>query len=243
MNYQFTKAECQRVDLLATKVYGMESCMLMENAGRGAVDTLLPLLADVMIDSKTGKRDEVVILCGKGNNAGDGFVMARHLDNRGIRVRVLLLVDPSQLSGDALLNWNILVKSSIPYTVFQASNANSIQAWLCETTKTPVCLVDAMLGTGASGTPRKPYAEAIEWFNEQTAMKIAVDIPSGLDCDSGSCSSVCIRADHTFTFVAIKSGFEIASAKKQTGLVHVVDIGVPRKLLSEISKTTLPKLN
>jgi NAD(P)H-hydrate epimerase len=171
----------------------------------------------------------VVILCGKGNNAGDGFVIARHLEIRGHKCQVILLFPRSELTGDAATNFDILTKTNVPIVETPDSlDAHGSGAdWL----------IDAMLGTGARGEPRPPLDAAIDWFNAQTAHKLAVDVPSGLDCDTGAPAIHTIRADHTCTFAATKIGFGKESANPFLGRVHVCDIGVPPRLLAEVMRS------
>jgi NAD(P)H-hydrate epimerase len=204
-----TREQSRAVDDWAIRELGLTGLVLMENAGRGVVDVLL-------------RRDttcrRVLILCGKGNNGGDGFVIARHLLIRGIDCRVVLLVDPGELQGDALANFNIL--QSIDLTIEDASQLQSAGAdcdWI----------IDAMLGTGAVGEPREPYRSAIEWLNTQSAKVLAVDLPSGLDCDTGEPSAFTVKADVTCTFHAPKIGFANPTAQEFLGELHVVSIGIP----------------
>ncbi len=197
----------------------MSGLVLMENAGRGCTEVLLRL----------GVRGRVVIACGKGNNAGDGFVIARHLDRRRIPFQIILLADPAELAGDALANYNIASLAGIPVRVCQRGED---AAPLIESAE---WIVDSLLGTGASGPPRPPLDAAIRIFNLAAAKRLAIDLPSGLDCDSGLPAEPTFRADHTCTFVAQKIGFAQPAAAEYLGQVHVVDIGVPRRLLEEVA--------
>jgi len=237
-----TREQCRELDRRAIEEYGICGLVLMENAGRGCVDVL----------ERLGIAGPVVVLCGKGNNAGDGFVIARHLDIRGHACRALLLCPPDELTGDGAKNFAILQKTDVPISEFDASLKLGGAAWL----------IDAMLGTGARGEPRPPFDAAIDWLNARasavarspdraidaragsgdprtardprTAPRVlAVDVPSGLDCDTGQPAAHTVRADHTCTFAAMKSGFTQAAAKPFTGTVHVCDIGVPRRLIAE----------
>ena len=227
-----TRQQVREVDRRAIQEYGMSGLVLMENAGRGAVDFLFALMAGKMLPNvKQWPHGRVTIVCGKGNNGGDGFVIARHLDLRGIEVRVLLLTDPSELTGDALVNYSIIRKASLSIDVFtppldiiafDAALAGS--AWL----------IDAVLGTGAVGEPKSPYAEAIDRMNASGIPILAVDLPSGLDCDTGVPAKHTIRAAQTCSFVAAKPGFFTNTSKPYIGQLHVLGIGVPRKLLDEI---------
>lgn len=213
------------VDRRAISDYGMTGLVLMENAGRGAVDKLEELGVD----------GPVVIACGKGNNAGDGFVMARHLDLRGYPVCVLLCCDPQSLVGDAQANYQILIKSDVAFEYFFHS---SPRERVYERLQNAAWLVDALLGTGSLGTPRAPLDEVIEIMNQAEARKLAVDVPSGLDCETGRASQPTFCTDHTCTFVAAKSGFYLEQGPEMTGAVHVLDIGVPRRLVEEVLAKT-----
>ncbi|HEY2838948.1 MAG TPA: NAD(P)H-hydrate epimerase, partial [Pirellulales bacterium] len=161
---------------------------------------------------------------------GDGFVLARHLDLRGLPVRVALSADPANLRGDAATNFAILSRSDIPIEIFgDTHDAPRLERML----KGAEWIVDALLGTGSRGEPRPPLDQVIEQLNAHPAPKLAVDLPSGLDCDTGVATTHTIRADHTCTFVAQKPGFLVPSAHAFTGEVHVLDIGAPRKLIEE----------
>jgi len=215
-----TREHSRELDRRAVEEYGMTGVMLMENAGRGATDVLCQL----------GIAGPVVIVCGRGNNGGDGFVMARHLDLRGHEVRVVLLDDPATLRGDAAINFRVIEKSAIPlvrwdFPVLASSLRDA--AWI----------VDALLGTGATGNPREPFGTVITQLNESGVPILAVDVPSGLDCETGTAGEPTIRAQHTCTFVAAKPGLLVASAAAYVGELHVVDIGAPRKLVEAFVRT------
>lgn len=214
--FALTREQSRELDRRAIEDYGLTGLVLMENAGRGVVDVL----------ERLGISGPIVILCGKGNNAGDGFVIARHLEIRGHQCKVILLFPRSELTGDAATNFAILTKAFVPIVETPSSidpHAHGAD-WL----------VDAMLGTGARGEPRPPLDAAIDWFNNQPARKLAVDVPSGLDCDTGEPAVHTIRADHTCTFAATKTGFTKDSANPFLGKVHVCDIGVPPRLLNDV---------
>lgn len=201
--------------------FGMSGLVLMENAGRGVADQLCQLDA----------RGPVVVCCGKGNNGGDGFVLARHLDVRGIDVRVLLWAEPGDLTGDAAANFNIVKKAGLKVEVFgQTHDASRLTQHLSGAQ----WIVDALLGTGARGEPRAPFDRVIEQLNAAAAPKLAIDLPSGLDCDTGQAARQTIRALHTCTFVALKPGFLAPGAAAYTGELHVLDIGTPRRLVESL---------
>jgi NAD(P)H-hydrate epimerase len=213
-----SRDQVRALDRRAIDEYGLPGLVLMENAGRGCVDVLCRL----------GCRGPVAIVCGKGNNAGDGFVIARHLDLRGIAVKCLVLGPPGELRGDAAANCAIAAKAGIPLVDLSGPwNGDRLGAELAGAE----WIVDALLGTGASGAPRPPWDDAIRRMNARAARKLAVDLPSGLDCDTGLPAEPTFRAEHTCTFVARKIGFANPAAAEFLGEVHVLDIGAPRRLV------------
>jgi NAD(P)H-hydrate epimerase len=217
MTLTISRDRARLLDRRAVEEFGLPSAVLMENAGRGVADRLEAL--DI--------GGPVVICCGRGNNGGDGFVVARHLDLRRHDVRVLVFDDPASLSGDAALNYGVLAKSGVPIrraTADELPVAAGGAAWI----------VDALLGTGATGEVRPPLDAIIDAINAQPAPILAIDVPSGLDCDTGRPARHTIRAAHTCTFVAHKPGFLVPGAKDYTGTVHVLDIGAPRRLVDDV---------
>jgi NAD(P)H-hydrate epimerase len=213
-----SRDEVRDVDRRAIEELGLPGIVLMENAGRGAAELLIELGVD----------GPVAIVAGKGNNGGDGFVIARHLAIRGFDARVFLFADPHELAGDALVNYRVLSAARFP--IRDCSGAPDSQSWQDELGSCS-WIVDALLGTGTRGTVREPFGSAIEHINASGVRVLAVDLPSGLDCDTGQPLGPCIRAAHTATFVAAKRGFEAPGASAYTGRVHVIGIGVPPSLL------------
>lgn len=211
-----TRQAVRAVDQRAIAEYGLPGLVLMENAGRSAAEWLA---------GQPGVSGGVAIICGKGNNAGDGFVIARHLENRGFPVQVLLASPPENLTGDAGVFHQVLIRAGTPVRPFSPAGLLAIGAeWI----------VDALLGTGLTGPVRDDLAEVINSINDSGRRVFAVDLPSGLDCDTGLPTGPCIRADHTGTFVARKRGFDNPASQTWTGTVHVLDIGVPCRLLDEL---------
>lgn len=220
-----TRAQVREVDRRAMADYGLPGLVLMENAGRNAANLLREL----------GVQGPVAICCGKGNNAGDGFVIARHLENSGLDVRVLLATAASSLTGDAATYFAVLRRAGTP---FVDAPADMGTAWRGALERAD-WIVDALLGTGTVGIVREPFARAIAAINAANRKVLAVDLPSGLDCDSGAVLGDCVRAHHTATFVARKPGFDVSGASKFTGEVHVLDIGVPRALLRDLGESSI----
>jgi len=222
-----TNAQTRELDRRAIEEFAIPGIVLMENAGRGMADLLRSL----------GLKGKVVICCGKGNNGGDGFVIARWLDARGVAVRIVLFCDPRELTGDAATNWRIVQKCDIPMTVPPESLDDSgLQRELAGAE----WIVDALFGSGLRGPVRPPYDRVIAAINDSPARVFAVDIPSGLDSDTGQPLGATVRAHHTATIVAAKQGFATPASRQWTGEVHVVDIGLPQALLSGPEKPLPP---
>ncbi len=213
-----TREQIREIDRRAIEEYGIAGVVLMENAGRNAAELIRANLREM------DQPAAVCILCGRGNNGGDGFVIARHLFNAGLRVEIILFADPEKLAPDAKVNHDIAHKMEIPIRPFAESDAAA-----CVSRARVV--VDALLGTGFSGEVRPPLDRAIELINSADhALKVAIDVPSGLDCNTGRPAAATVRADLTITFVAPKVGF--ARAAEYTGRVLTADIGAPRTLLN-----------
>lgn len=208
-------AQVRALDRWAIDEIGVPSLLLMENAGRAAAEVLIAQHA-------TGL---VVICCGKGNNGGDGLVIARHLWNRDIAVRVLLFATPDTLSPDAAVHWRIVQRLGISADACPRVDDAQLRAEL----KPADWIVDALFGTGMTGPVREPFDRVIAAINARGARVLAVDIPSGLNGDTGEPTGPTVRADHTVTFVAPKLGFSNPAAAEALGQVHVADIGVAKK--------------
>jgi NAD(P)H-hydrate epimerase len=215
-----SRAELRELDRRAIEEFGIPGVVLMENAGREAARWLVELGID----------GPVLICCGKGNNGGDGYVMARYLEAWGRTVHVALMCDPAELKGDASVNFQILRSSGTPVTIWDVARDDRR---IAELFKNADWVVDGLLGTGATGEIRGPLRPAIETIDSCGARKLAIDIPSGLDCDTGRPLGCVVRASHTATFVATKFGFATRDAAEYTGEVRVFDIGLPARLLDE----------
>ncbi|HCS50195.1 NAD(P)H-hydrate epimerase [uncultured Rubinisphaera sp.] len=216
-----TSSQSRRVDQLAIEKYGVPSLVLMENAGRGCAEIFL---VECIENGPT------VIVCGKGNNAGDGFVIARHLYVHQEEVEVLMLFPPEELSEDARINFEIIDKIGISHRLVDPhQNAESIR----ETFDGAEWIMDAMLGTGISGEVREPFATMIQLMNEAESEKLAIDLPSGLDADSGEILGSCVNANATVTFAAKKIGLLKNKGPQQSGEIHVVGLGIPNFVIQE----------
>lgn len=207
----------------------------MENAGRNAAD-LIEKIITTRPGSRRVHRPTVSIVCGKGNNGGDGFVIARHLSMRGFDVAVDLFGDSSGLSSDAAVNHAIAARMGIPIHRLDVPRAltSIARRW-----RRSASVVDALLGTGFSGEVREPLANVIRKINALEGPRIvAVDVPSGLDADTGEPGGVAVRAHCTITFLAAKAGFGSPAAKVYLGRVNVADIGAPLGwILAQLDQT------
>lgn len=226
MSRSLTRDEVRRVDAVAIHELGIPGVVLMENAGRNAADRVADLL-------RSRSADRVVIFAGPGNNGGDGFVIARHLLNRGIDTRVFLVGESTRLAEDAGTNYRVLRAMGVEITPVPGEEA--ARAAVGQVRPTDV-VVDALLGTGFRGDVREPLAAVIHAINAaRNAGVVAVDVPSGLDCDTGRPAGATIRADRTVTFVANKKGFEADGSREYTGEVFVADIGAPPEIIERVS--------
>ncbi len=219
--YEMDAQACRQVDSIAIEEFGIAGVVLMENAA-----SALCRHAVEMLDGTSGRRVE--IYCGPGNNAGDGFALARHLHNHEIEVALFLLTDPAELTGDAKVNLEIIQHMKLALSLFVGdTNPDS----------GPVLVVDAIFGTGLSRPPAGKAAAMIRVINarrEGGARVLAVDVPSGLDAQTGEPMAPCVVADRTVTFAALKSGFAALDAQPILGHVVVEDIGVPIEVLKRL---------
>ena len=220
--FSLTRHQVRELDRRAIAEYGIPGIVLMENAGRGAAELLVRL---------NPERRPVLILCGPGNNGGDGFVMARHLQNAGIEVDPLLFGTIEQLPPDAQTNATIWQKCGPLWTVPVGRSLDVEARRIIEGSQG--WIVDALFGTGLKRALGAPFDELVAAVNARKLPVLAIDLPSGLDCDTGVPLGPTIRAAHTATFVAHKQGFLNPNAAEWLGEVHVIDIGAPKKLVDE----------
>ena len=212
-----TAAQMREADRRAIEEIGIAGPVLMENAARGTTDLLATLLG-----SLRGKR--IAIICGKGNNGGDGIAVARHALIAGAEVRCALLAPASELSPDARAQHDI-VAAFAPETLIAWERFDRAARY--------DAIVDAMLGTGAGGELHDPYLDAVRWCNAAAGIKLAVDIPTGVAADSGAVAADAFRADATATMAALKPGLLLGEGRKRSGSISVVSIGAPGELYRE----------
>ena len=207
-------------DAWAINTAGVPGAVLMENAGRGCAEI-------VITELKKCKGSKVCVFCGTGNNGGDGFVLARHLKNAGFDVIIVLCGSVSKIKGDAQINYKIAVNMKIPISEFIPALGNikdiELLAGDCD------IIVDAIFGTGLAGELAGGFVELINAINSPGKPIIAVDIPSGLDCDTGEPLNTSIKAIATVTFAAAKKGFKNPRSAEFTGQVYIASIGIEPK--------------
>jgi hydroxyethylthiazole kinase-like uncharacterized protein yjeF len=218
-----TAEEMKALERTAIEDYGIPGLVLMENAGRHVVEVIRQILGDV--------RDKTVtIFIGKGNNGGDGLVVARHLLNMGAVVKLLALAKIEDISGDAKINLDIWRKLDQKiYSIQHGDGINIVRLILMNTD----LIVDAVYGTGFKGKISEKVGRIIEVLNNSGKPIVAVDIPSGLEANSGRVNGPCIQADHTVTFGLPKLGLFLESGSDYTGNLHVVDISLPAGLVEK----------
>lgn len=211
----FSRQSVRAVDAEAIERYGIPGIVLMENASRALADEAMRMLPDA-------SQRKVLILCGPGNNGGDGFAAARHLHNAELEVTVLHFRPTDQYTGDARTHLDII--GAMGLTLLDASDD---PARALKQIGRFDLIIDCLLGTGLASRVRHPLDAVIRWINHQPAPILACDIPSGLDCDTGEPLGEAVRADATVTFVGLKKGFTSAPAEAFTGRVVIADIGAP----------------
>lgn len=212
-------AEIRNIDRLSIEDFGLSGICLMENAGIGAT-----AIANRMLEEN--RLDTAIILAGSGNNAGDGFVVARGLLELGKDAKVILLSPEDKLKGDALINYEIIKNAGV-----EICDCHENISMLADLINAPAILVDGILGTGLKGEVKRIFKDAIEFANNSGNKILALDIPSGLDGDSGTACGCAITADKTVTFAAVKKGFAEGEGEKYCGEVFLADIGAPAELV------------
>ena len=211
-----TSEQMYRIEENGHSILGMARFLMMENAGHGVADFIVNRFHKIL------KNKRIVAVCGTGNNGGDGFVASRHLAGYGAKITVILLGNPTDLrSEEAKLNWKIIEKMDSVDILFGKEITKDIRMRIAKSQ----IILDSVFGTGIKGEIREPYSSAIDAINDSKSYVLAVDVPSGLDPNSGKVHEKCVRADATVTFHRLKIG--LAHRGKYTGPVHVERIGIP----------------
>ncbi|MCA9000364.1 MAG: NAD(P)H-hydrate epimerase [Planctomycetes bacterium] len=219
--------QARRVDQKAVETLGISSLVLMENAGLHASERALAMLP--------AENPCAVIFCGAGNNGGDGYVIARQLHLNGVQVKVRYRVGLDRLSGDALSNARIVHAMGLDVKPIQIAD----RSWnSCD------LAIDALLGTGLRGALREDWREDLKHINatckDHGIRTLAIDLPSGLNANTGHADEHTFRADETVTFVARKAAFAIENTSQWTGKVSVVSIGIPSEFVFQTLRSETP---
>lgn len=217
--------EVRLLDRQAMEIYGVPGVVLMENAGRGAA-----LYFDEFFHCL--RPGPMLVVCGKGNNGGDGYVIARHMENLGWRAQVLCLAEPAAITGDARVNLEILLRSG--GQVCYADDEGSLLPILAKMAGVRL-IVDAIFGTGLAAEVKGHCAAAIDWINASGAAVAAVDIPSGVDASYGRILGRAVTATCTAAFAFPKVGQMILPGISHVGEIRRIDIGMPRALLETVT--------
>jgi len=217
-----SRDEVRAFDAWTINELGVPGIVLMENAGRSCAQFIIETLSKI-------KKPKVSIFCGTGNNGGDGFVIARHLLNAGFAVTVVVCGNIAKIRSDARVNLDVLIGLGLKIERLDMEGTEIIDARVIKLANEANMIIDAIFGTGLTGTLRDEYKQLIESINELGCPILSVDIPSGLDCDTGQPLGAAIKANCTVTFVAVKKGFVFEDAKAYTGDIFIASIGVEPK--------------
>lgn len=222
-----TGAEMQLLDRRTITEAKIPGATLMERAGEGTVSQL-----ETQYGPMRGKT--VTILCGKGNNGGDGLVVARLLHRQRAKVRVLLLTPVADLSRDAAAMYRRFAKAAGNAKILQFRSAEQLRPLLASSD----ILIDALLGTGLSSEVTGPYREAIDLINDAGKPVISVDLPSGIHADTGAILGQAVRASLTVTLGLPKLGLYVGAGIDRAGIIRIVDIGIPQAYVDKLESRT-----
>lgn len=220
-----TAAEMREVEARAFREFGIQPLILMEHAGTCVADISERNFLSQNMPQPENSR--ILVLCGKGNNGGDGFVAARHLSNRGHEMDIFLAGSAAELKGDALINYQIAAKLGISICQDAQNKLSQLEFALQESD----LVIDALFGTGLDRPMDEAYLGIIKTVNRVGKPVLAVDLPSGLHCDTGEVLPEAIRAKATAVLGLPKQGLYTAQGPASAGQIYLVDIGLPKALL------------
>jgi len=223
-----TAEQMRTLDRTAINKIGIPGIVLMENAAHGVYEIIASRAVPL-----AGKK--ACIVCGRGNNGGDGFALARILLNAGAKPVVVLAADPGKVSGDARINFDICRKLNIPVKV--VADEKQLPA-LRAALRSADLVVDALLGTGLAGAVKPFFKKIIDIINTNKTTVYAVDVPSGVIVNTGQVLNAAVRADHTITFGAPKIGLFVYPGAEFAGQVYIADIGIPTHLIENLKTIT-----
>ena len=217
-----TSTEMRNIDSTAINKYFIPGIVLMENAGLAVVNKIAQIFGNEL------GRKRIAVFCGKGNNGGDGMVIARHLINKGVEVKVYLLSSPAEIKGDAAANLTILQSMGAKiYLIINDKDLHRVEISMMYAD----LIVDAIFGTGFKGEPRGVAARLIKLINDSKRLTLSVDVPSGLEADTGKVHGECINANFTITFGLAKVGLFMEPGCRYCGKIEIADISLPSQLL------------
>lgn len=217
-----TTEQIYKIDKITTEKFSIPSFVLMENAGRSSAEII----------KKFAKRNsfrKIIIFCGPGKNGGDGFVLARYLYIWGFEVKVIIFINETDYKGDTLQNYKILKRLNLKIEKFDVKKMEE------EINKYDI-IVDAIFGIGLKRDIENVYRDAIELINKTKKVVFSIDIPSGLESDTGKVLGCCVKADYTLTMGFLKLSFNKKESKELCGEIKLLDIGYPLVLLKRFLK-------
>ncbi|NOX71114.1 MAG: NAD(P)H-hydrate epimerase [Candidatus Micrarchaeota archaeon] len=231
MERYVTAQQMREIDRIAQEEFGIPSFILMENAGRSCAEIVENTIKDRarMHNQNSSNRSKIVVVCGKGNNGGDGFVCARHLINRGFEVMIFVIGKSDELKGDAKVNYDILKKMDADIRALAYQSMEFFKQELGHA----ALVVDAIFGTGISREIREPYKTIIENINESQCIVVSLDVPSGLDATGGRMLGTCIMANKTVTLAFPKTGLAKGDGPHHAGEIIVADISIPKHIFMD----------
>lgn len=223
-----TASQMQDIDKQTIESFGIPGLVLMENAGRGAVDFLLEKFNPI-------QTKKTAVIAGRGNNGGDGFVIARYLMEKGVDVTTFLLSSKEKMTGDAKINMDLAQKlcdRSSTCSIIEIPDADVFQKQKSHILHHDL-FIDAILGTGLNSDVKGFFKDAIDCINSSNRPVFSVDIPSGLHSDTGQPLGIAVKADATATFAFAKAGHVLYPGNTYTGDLKIIDIGIPKFIAQE----------
>ncbi len=225
----YTACQAQRLDAYTIRRLGIPSCVLMENAGYRASREIIKVLARV-------QDPFVCVVCGSGNNGGDGFVAARHIFDQGISTKVFLVGKISKLKKDPEINYRVLKKIKCPLKV-----VHGLTPEILKDLQRASLIVDAIFGIGLTRPVQEPLKSVIDAINRSKKKVLALDVPSGLDATTGEVFGACVKASQTITFAVMKKGLLKNDGPAHAGKITIVDIGIPRVIEKKVSNSHISR--
>lgn len=217
--HTLTREQTKLVEKYIINELGLPSVILMENAGHGVAQYLLTLHPN----------NKVIICAGKGNNGGDGYVVARYLNLLKSDVEVYIFAHENDIKGDAKIHLDVIKKIGIPIQYFDPLNIN-LDALLNNLNKSE-WIIDALFGTGLATNLDSFYCDLINTINKTTSKILSIDVPSGLDCDKGQPFGTSIKANITCTLISMKKGFLRMEAQNYFGKIKIINLGIPDQII------------